>query len=155
ELLDAAARHSRAAPRAPDDAFDVWVQLLPPERCKDYLVRLARNQPGLNRLLVKEPRSPGQGQTRPPPPPGKRVPYARLFAESQGIKAAWERHQREQQERARKLHLQAIHDHQDEYWQRVELAVTRASGAGYDEATAVLGELREVANQWNETKALQ
>ena len=63
ELLVAAAHHSSTAPRAPDDAFDVWVQLLSPERCKDYLVRLARNEPGLGRLLVKELRALGQGQT--------------------------------------------------------------------------------------------
>jgi hypothetical protein len=31
--------------------------------------------------------------------------------------------------------------------------VKRASGAGYDEAMHVLCELREVADQWNESKA--
>lgn len=155
ELLVAAARHSSAAPSAPDDQFDAWVELLAPERRKEYLVRLARNEPGLGRMLVKELRELGQGQTSSPSAPGERVPFARLFTESQEIRAAWAREQGERKERARTLHLQAVHEHQDEYWQRVELAVTRASGAGYDEATAVLCELREVAEHWNERDAFE
>ena len=155
ELLVAAERHSSPAPGAPDDPFDVWVELLPPARCKDYLVRLARNEPGLGRLLVKELRSLGQGQTSVVPSTGESVTFARLFAESQAIKAAWEREQREQEQLARELHLQAIHDHQDEYWQRVELAVTRQSGPGYDEAVQLLSELREVAGHYKEGEAFQ
>jgi hypothetical protein len=54
ELLVAAARHSKAAVSSTGDDVAAWVKLLPPERQNDYLVRLARNEPGLSRLLVKE-----------------------------------------------------------------------------------------------------
>jgi hypothetical protein len=41
------------------------------------------------------------------------------------------------------------------YWHQVDLAVTRDSGAGYDEAVRLLSELREVADRFRETKAFE
>ena len=105
--------------------------------------------------MVKELRALGQGNTSATSPPGEHVTYATLLAESKVIKAAWEHEQREQEELARQQRLQHIHEHQDEYWQRVELAVTRASGTGYDEAAGVLSELREVADHFQETQQFQ
>src|SRR5713226_4100625 len=54
ELLVATSRHSKAAASSAGDDFAAWVKLLSPERQNEYLVRLARNEPGLSRLLVKE-----------------------------------------------------------------------------------------------------
>src|SRR5260370_25755790 len=51
ELLVATARHSNAAVLSTGDDFATWANLLPPERLNDYLVQLARNEPGLSRLL--------------------------------------------------------------------------------------------------------
>jgi hypothetical protein len=155
ELLVAAARHSNAAMSSTDDDFVAWVELLPPERRSDYLVRLAHNEPGLSRLLVKELRELSQGKTRAMPPMGERVTYATLLAESKALKAQLEREKREQERLARQRHLQDIHDHQDEYWHQVDLAVTRGTGTGYDEAARLLIELREVADQFKEIQEFQ
>src|SRR5439155_17455379 len=54
ELLVAAARHRKATALSTGDDFAAWVELLSPDRRKDYLVRLAHNEPGLSRLLVRE-----------------------------------------------------------------------------------------------------
>ncbi|GHO56049.1 hypothetical protein [Ktedonobacter robiniae] len=54
ELLVAAARHSKATAPSTDDDVASWVKLLPPDRCSDYVIRLAHNEPSLSRLLVKE-----------------------------------------------------------------------------------------------------
>ena len=54
EVLIAAARHSSAAPPSMPEDVAAWVMLLPPNRRTEYLVRLARHEPGLSRLLVKE-----------------------------------------------------------------------------------------------------
>lgn len=155
ELLVAAARHSSAA--RPSDVDDVvaWVELLPQARRTEYLVRLAQNEPGLSRRLVKELRALCQGNTSATSQPGEHVTYATLLVESTAIKAAWEREQRKQEELARQRQIQHIHEHQDEYWQRVERAVIRASGTGYDEAARVLSELREVADHFQETHQFQ
>ncbi len=155
ELLVATARHSKAVVSSTGDDFTAWVKLLPPDRQNDYLVRLAYNEPGLSRLLVRELRELGQDKTRETPPTGEHVTYSRLLAESKEIKAQLEREKREQEQLARQRHLQAIHDHQDDYWHQVDLAVARSTGQGYDEAVRVLIELREAAEQFKETREFQ
>ena len=155
ELLVATARHSNAAKPSPDDNFIAWVELLPQARRNDYLVRLAHNEPGLSRLLVRELRELSQGKTRATPSTGEHVTYATLLAESKAIRARLEREKREQEQLARQRHLQEIHDHQDTYWHQVDQAVTRSTGSGYDEATRVLIELREAAEQFQESQEFQ
>jgi hypothetical protein len=155
ELLVAAAHYSKAAAPSTGDDVAAWVKLLPPERQNDYLVRLAHNEPGLSRLLVRELRELGQGKSRVPPSTGEHVTYATLLAESKAIRARLEREKREQEQMARLRHLQDIHDHQDAYWQQVEQAVMRGTGTGYDEAVRLLIELREAAEQFKETQKFQ
>jgi hypothetical protein len=154
ELLVAAARHSSVARPAPEEDVSAWVERLPPERRADYLVRLARNEPGLSHLLAKELRELNQSQ-RAAPATGKRVTYATLLTESKAIKTRWEREQREQEELAHQRHLQDLHTHQDTYWQQVERSAARGSGTGYDEATHLLSELREAADHFHELEAFQ
>jgi hypothetical protein len=144
ELLVAAARHSKAA--APSTGDD---------RQNDYLVRLAHNEPGLSRLLVRELVELGQDKTRAAPPTGEHVTYATVLAESKAIRARLEREKREQEQAARLRHLQEIHDHQDAYWHQVEQAVMRGTGTGYDEALRLLIDLREAADQFKETQKFQ
>jgi len=155
ELLVAAGQHSKAAVPSADDDVAAWVKLLPPGRRDDYLVRLAHNEPGLSRLLVRELRELSQDKTRATPPTGEHLTYAMLLAESKAIKAQLEREKREQEQMARLHHLQEIHDHQDDYWHQVELAVMRTTGSGYDEAARLLIELREAADQFKETQEFQ
>jgi hypothetical protein len=155
ELLLASAQYSSSAKPSVDDDFVAWVELLPQERRKDYLVRLARNEPGLSRLLVKELRELGRGETNAPLPEGKRVTYATLVAESKGIKDRRERERREQERQARLRHLQDVHDHLETYWQQVDQAASRGNASGYDEAVGLLVELREAANQFKETPQFQ
>jgi hypothetical protein len=155
ELLVATARHSKAAVPSTGDDVAAWVKLLPPNRQNEYLVRLARKEPGLSRLLVKELRELSQDKTTETPSTGEHVTYATLLAESKAIKAQLEREKREQEQLARQRHLQEIHDHQDDYWHQVDLAVMRSSGTGYDEAVRLLIELRGAAEQFKETQAFQ
>ena len=155
ELLVAAARHSKTAAPSTGDDFAAWVKLLPPDRQNDYLVRLAHNEPGLSRLLVRELRELGQDKTRAAPSTGEHVTYAAVLAESQAIRARLEREKREQEQAARLRHLQEIHDHQDAYWHQVEQAVMRGTGTGYDEALRLLIDLREAAEQFKETQKFQ
>ncbi len=154
EVLVAAAQHSSAATSTPAVDVATWAALLPSERRDDYLVRLARNEPGLSRLLVRELRELSQGkhseQTT-----GERVTYSILLAESKAVKAQLEREKREQEQAARQRQLQNIHNHLNDYWHQVDEAVMRGSGTGYDEAAQVLVELREVANHFKETAEFQ
>jgi hypothetical protein len=155
ELLVAAARHSTAAVPSTDVDVIAWIKLLPPDRQYDYLVRLAHNEPGLSRLFVRELRELSQDKTATTPPTGERVTYTTLLAESKAIKAQLEREKREQERAAHLRHLQDVHASQEVYWQQIDQALTRSSGAAYDEATQLLIELREAANHFKETQAFQ
>jgi len=155
ELLIAAAQHSSEGTPLPDDDFAAWVELLPQERGNAYLLHLANNEPGLSRLLVKELRELGRGKTKAPPPTGEYVTYNALLTESRVISDRLEREQREQEQLVRQRHLREIHDHQADYWYKVDLAVTRGSGTGYDEAVRGLTELRDVAEQFKESQEFE
>lgn len=155
ELLVATARHSKAAVSSTGDDIAAWVKLLPQDRQNDYLVRLAHNEPGLSRLLIRELRELNQDKTTAMPPTGEHVTYATLLAESKAVKAQLEREKREQERLARQRQLQEIHDHQDDYWHQVDQAVMRTSGSGYDEAVQLLVELRDAADQFKETQEFQ
>jgi hypothetical protein len=155
ELLSAAAHHSaRSTPSAHEDVAYL-VEQLPPERQADYLVRLARNEPGLSRKLLAELRSLHPDGANVTTPKGERVSSMILLAESQEIREQMEREQREREWQARQRRAQYIHTHQDEQWQRITLAVERGSGTGYDNATELLVDLREVTNEFGESRAFQ
>ena len=155
ELLVAAARHSSAAEPSADVDIAVLVKLLSPERRDEYLVRLAHNEPGLSRLLVRELRELSRDMMPETPSTGEHVTYATLLSESKAVKAQLERERREQERLARLRHMQDVHDHQEDYWRQIDEAVARSSGAGYGEAVKLLVELREAADQFKETGQFQ
>ena len=155
DLLVAAAKHSSKATPASVDDFAAWVELLPQNRRSEYLIRLAQNEQGLSRLLVRDLRELGLGKTKATPPTGKRVPYSILFAESRDVYAKRERERLKQEQAAHELHLQDIHAHQDTFWRQVEMAVGRGTGVGYDEALRLLVDLRDAADQFKETQEFQ
>jgi hypothetical protein len=105
--------------------------------------------------VVKELRELGLDKTTATPSTGEHVSYATLLTESQAIEAQLERERREQQQLARQRHLQDVHDNQDTYWHQIDVAATRGSGAGYDEAVRLLIELRDTAEQFKETQEFQ
>ena len=155
ELLVAASRHSEPSGPSPADDFAAWVELLPQARRSGYLVRLARNEPGLSRLLVRELRELALGGQEAPSPAGERITYGTLLVESTAIKAQLERERREQAQAARRRQLREIHDHQDTYWHQVEQEAARGSGAGYDEAVRLLVDLRAAAEQASDTQVFE
>lgn len=159
ELLSAAARHSLASPPAPvpesaDDLIES-ITLLSPDQRDDFLVRLARNEPGLSHQLIRALRALRPDRASTTSASGEHVTYTTMLTESKAIKIQAERTKREQEEKAHQQHLQHIRDHQDEYWRQVDLAMARTSGAGYDKSAQLLDELRESANQFNDAQAFQ
>ncbi len=155
ELLGAAAQHSSAPTPAPAEDVSAWIELLPPERGKEYLIRLAHDEPGLSRLFVRDLRELNRGKAEVAPSTGEHVTYATLLSESRTIKARLAREKYEQEQLARQRHLQDIHAHQDTYWRQVELTTTRGTGTAYDEVLRLLLELREAAEQFKENQQFQ
>ena len=142
-------------PSIQKDDFDAWVKLLPADRKNEYLLRLAQNEPGLSRLFVRELRELNRNKDRVRLSTGERVTYATLNAESKTIQAQREREKRERERAERLRRLQYIHDHQEQYWQQIDQATEHTVGARYDDAVRDLVDLREAANQFNETREFQ
>src|SRR6266480_2591777 len=156
DLLLAASRHSTGTMSSTQkDDFATWIELLPADRKNEYLLRLAHNEPGLSRLFVRELRELNRDKDRVKPPTGERVTYATLNSESKTIQAQREREMREREQAERLRRLQYIHDHQEQYWFQINQAVEHTVGARYDDAVRDLVDLREAANQFNETQEFQ
>lgn len=156
ELLVAASRHSFAKmPSTKKDDFSEWVEHLPADRKNEYLLRLAHNEPGLSRLFVRELRELNRNKEEVRPSTGERVTYATLNSESKNIQAQREREKLERERAERLRRLQYIHDHQETYWKQINQAVEHTVGARYDDAVRDLVDLREAANQFNETREFQ
>ena len=151
ELIGAAAQHSAPAKQPPPEDFAALLELLPLERRMEYLTRLANGEPGLRYELVRELRALRPAASDAGASAGEHVAFAALSQESQAVKERLERERREREIQAQERRFRQIHDHQDEYWRRATDAVERSSGAGYDEATNTLIELREVAAHFGET----
>lgn len=154
ELLAVAGQYSSAATPAAKDDFASWIELLPQNRRNDYLVRLACNEPGLSRLLVKELRELNPDKTK-APPTGEQITYATLFAESKAMKVRLEQERLERERLERERHLQNIHEHKEDYWQQIEQGAQRKNASGYDEATKLLLDLRDAAVQFNDAQEFQ
>lgn len=154
-LLMAAARHSNPTRPSAHDDFAAWIELMPQERRNDYLLRLAHNEGGLSRLLIKELRELGRGTTQAAPVEGERVTYATLLAESKEIHAILERERRERERLERERRLQTVRDHKHDYWRQVDKAVARKSSSGYDEAVHLLVDLRDAADHFNQSEEFQ
>ena len=156
ELLITSARHSVGTKTpTPKDDFGAWIKHLPVERKDEYLLRLANNEPGLSRLFVRDLREMNQNKDKGKLSTGELVTYATLNSESKALKAHRERekHERERAEHLRHLHY--IHDHQEQYWFQINQAVEHTVGARYDDAVRDLVDLREAAEQFNETREFQ
>ena len=149
ELIGAAALHSAPIARAPSEDFAAWIELLPAERRADYLLRLARNEPGLSQQLVRELRALRPDKGSDAPPASAQVTYATLLAESRVVKAQIERERQERKRQAQEQRLRTIHERQADYWQRASAAVERGSGAGYDEAVQLVLALRDAATRFD------
>lgn len=156
ELVGAAARHSDTLAPAKSDDFAAWVGLLPAEQRDDYVLRLARNEPGLSRKLVKELRELGKDKSKAAPPStAEHVSYIILLKESEAVKQQLERERLEHERREKQRSLQNIYDHQEDYWRKADLAAARATSAGYAEAVQLLVNLREAANSFKESEQFQ
>jgi hypothetical protein len=156
ELVVAAARYSGdLAPSNKGDDFATWATLLAPERRDEYLLRLARNEPGLSRQLVKELRALGKDKSKAAPSTAEHVSYIKLLKESKAIEKQLAHEKHEQEQLAHHRHLQDIYNHQEDYWRKADLAAARATSVGYEEAVQLLTELREVANNFNEAQKFE
>ncbi|HUD44548.1 MAG TPA: hypothetical protein VMR41_03340 [Patescibacteria group bacterium] len=86
DLLSAAANHSKPLQSETEANFATWIKLLSPNHRDDYLIRLARNEPGLSSLLVRELRELNPDTAKLFGQKDEYITYAKLNAESKKIR---------------------------------------------------------------------
>ncbi|GCE27698.1 hypothetical protein KDA_31820 [Dictyobacter alpinus] len=163
EFVAAAAQYSEPMEASPMDDFAAWIKLLPRERCDDYLVRFARNEAGLRRVLIRELRQAGQsGRPEPTTKEEQRVSFATLLTDVKEIQAEQERRRQEQMRQleeqnrhARQVRLQYLHLNQDDQWRQIDDIASRKIATAYDQAVKWLIELRDMAKEYHELPAFQ
>ncbi len=85
------------------------------------------------------------------PLPASRRTLADLTAAAGRIRQRRELKEREEAERARRRRLEALGQREPEAWREVEMLVDQKTARAYDQAVALLSELRELAEYRGES----
>jgi hypothetical protein len=146
DLVAAAAEQSPPF-QAPDDRWEEWVTRLPDVERNEFLVRVARGEPGVALTLARRLRELGQGKKTDQPAEGApRRTYSALLATAQRYREQREARKRAEAEQARRQRLEALARREPEAWTQVKTLIDRKTAKSYDEAVGLLVELRNLAD---------
>ncbi len=144
-LIQAAGEGSAPLAEYQDD-FAAWVPLLPAAEQRDYLVRLARGEVGLDLRLAHRLRALGQA---PDPTPPATPPAPRTLSALQKRATVLQReHDQAEKERIRREHiarLESLVGQEDRLWHAVHELLAKPGSARYDNAVAQIITLRDLA----------
>ena len=128
------------------DQIEQWVPMLPEAERNAFLVRIARGEPLVDVGLVRRLRQVGgKANTAGPESATPRRTIGELLAAAEQIQQRRETQQREEAERARLRKLEALAQREPATWTQVEQLIGRKQAQPYDEAVALLVELRDLA----------
>jgi hypothetical protein len=155
DLVEVAAEAS-AEPYTPSED---WIQraipLLTREECETFLLRLARGEPYLDVALTQHLQTltgePSDGSDS----KDSRRTVGQLRAEVRRRQELARQRAREEAERRRLERLEALARRKEETWQEVYALIEKMQGKPYDEAVALLGQLRELAQHQGQEQAFQ
>lgn len=151
DLISAAAEASPSL-ETTAEPIEEWLALLPLAERDAFLVRVARGDPHAGMELMRRLREVGLPQGgRPAAEETARRSLATLQALAKQHTQRREQRQREAAERARIERLNALAEREPEAWRQVFALIERKQGTPYDEAVALLVELRELAVLRNQT----
>ena len=150
DLIAAAAEASPPLDPAVDE-IERWVLLLPEAERNAFLVRVARGEPLVDVQLVRRLREVGgKSSTSSPEPVTERRTIDELLAAAEQRKQQRKKREREEARRARLRQLEALAQREPAAWTQVEQLIARKNASAYDEAVALLVDLRDLANHRRE-----
>lgn len=150
--LIAAAAEASPSLETTAEPVEEWLPLLPLAERDAFLIRVARGDPHAGMELMRRLRVVGLRQGgQPAPEQTARRSLATLQALATQHEQRREQRQREAAERARIKRLNALAEREPEAWQQVVALIERKQGTPYDEAVALLVELRELAVHRNQS----
>lgn len=145
----AAAAEASPALVADAEPLEQWVALLSPEERDAFVVRVARGEPLVQVELLRRLRALGR-QTPPPAPDEPRRSWAELKDAATPQRSRRLAAEREAAERTRLAALEALAGREEQAWAEVEKLLAKRSGGSYDQAVALLAELRDLARHRSE-----
>jgi len=146
DLVAAAAEQSPPF-QAPDDRWEEWVARLHEVERNEFLVRVARGEPGVALTLARRLRELGNEKTTgAPADAAQRRTYGALLTTAERYREQREARKREEAEQARRQRLEALARREPEAWTQVKMLIDRKTGKSYDEAVGLLAELRNLAD---------
>ena len=147
--LVAAAAEASPPLDAAGDQLERWVALLPDDERNQFLVRVARGEPHVDVALARRLRELG-GRAGGAAPETPRRTFAALLATAEHLRQRREAKERRAAERARLRRLEELARREPEVWEQVAALIEQKQGRAYDEAVALLGELRDLAEHRGE-----
>lgn len=142
DIVGAAAAASPAL-KVSQEPLERWVELLPEAERNSFLVRAAQGEP-IGAELLQRLRKLGGGTGRSASEAPRRR-YSELVAASQEVKHKRQEHERKAAERAHAAKMEAFAPQAEQVWAKVPQEIARRTASGYDQATAYLVQLRELA----------
>ncbi len=146
DLLAVAAEASAKGREASAPALDTWVTELTEAERLDFLMRLARGEPHVDVQLVQRLRAlaASHSGTREHAARPRRTISALMAAAREQAERRGKR-QREEAERARLRKLEDLAPKEPQVWEQIFALIEKKQAKAYDEAAALLLELRELA----------
>ncbi len=149
-LVAAAAQRSPDLSPALDSDYAHFISRLSRPECDGFLLKFANNEPGAAVALRKklltfekvEPAAPNQPRT-----------FGELLKAAGELEAAEKRRQAEERRKAHVAEMQNLAKRETQTWQEIETLLQGRTTKAYDEATALLVKLQQLA-EFQETQVL-
>ncbi len=142
-LISAAAVASQKAETASEPDFEAAIAKLTRAESDALLLRIARDEPGAVLALKKKLTSLRGGKPSSPSQPKRSA--EELFEQAQKIGLEANRKAQAEAERQRIHRLEKLAQTEESAWANVESLLSQKRGSAYDEATQLLGELRDMS----------
>lgn len=144
--LVAAAAQASPLQKAPSEPpLEHWLSALSADETQQFLLKLVRREPHVDmQLITRLKELAGKTQSVPASTPGHRR-FSELAEMAEGLKKQQKRDEKEAARKKRVRELEALAPHEAETWEKVVALIQLKQAKPYDEATALLIDLRDLA----------
>jgi hypothetical protein len=143
--LVAAAAEASASTTAQADHFARWVPLLPEVERNAFLVRIAQDDPAARPELIRRLREIGGVTTEPSASTAPRRTLQELLDRASDYARQHKTREKQAAAQSRQRELDALAPCEDAIWEEVVALIEQKNAAGYDRATKLLVDLRDLA----------
>jgi hypothetical protein len=145
DLVAAAAQASPRQPLAAEPPLENWLSDLSADETQEFLLKLVRREPHVDLQLIQRLQElAGVPQSAPQLTPGQRR-LSELEAIAEAIKTKREQKEQRATRKKRIQELQALAPKEEQTWKRVMELIELKQAKPYDEATALLQDLHDLA----------